>query len=180
MTAKQTKKRASKMEKQALQLRGQFWPGLDESELWDRKLQKGFATIPRPMPILYNIMDDLAPKSKPVSSTHFSLWCRVFDQSLVTVESPGELAFEAGFTGQRAVNTWSGRMQSLEQLGFISSRPGASGKFQYILLLNPFLIVKRMHEEGRVQEAKYNALFARCLAVGADDLSAEQNAEPTQ
>lgn len=160
------------MERKALQLRDRLWPDLDVSELWDRKRQKGFATIPRPMPILYNIMDNLAPKSKPVSSTHFSLWCRVFDQSLVTIEVPSELAFEAGFTGQRAVNTWSGRMQSLEQLGFISSRAGASGKFQYILLLNPLLVVKRMHEGGKVQDAKYNALYARCLDVGADDLSA--------
>jgi hypothetical protein len=170
MNLRQTSVRASKIKSKNLALRKQLWPKLDSDLLWDRTQQKGFTTIPRPMPYILQIMDNLAPKGKPVSETYLSLWCRVFDESLVVIQNPSELAFESGFTGQRDVTTWASRMSYLENMGFIATKDGASGKYNYVLLYNPYVVIKKQHAAKKIQETQYNALFARGQDVGATDL----------
>lgn len=173
MNIKQSRVRASKIKSKNLALRKQLWPKLDSDLLWDRTQQKGFTTILRPMPYILQIMDQLAPKGKPVSVTYLSLWCRIFDESLVVIQNPSELAFESGFTGQRAVTTWASRMSYLEDMGFIATKEGASGKHNYVLLYNPYLVIKKHHAAKKIQETQYNALFARAQDVGATDLQGD-------
>jgi hypothetical protein len=91
-----------------------------------RQKHDGFTTLPRTMPIILSIMDDLA-NGHPVSTTYLELWCRVFDEGFVTLSKPREMAFHAGFTGQRGERTWRARIKILADLGFIDVRPGASG-----------------------------------------------------
>ena len=167
---KQTITRAAKIKKKKQALRKQLWGDIDPKTIWNRTLNDGFTTIPRTMPIVFQIMDDLSEKSKPISSTYFSLWCRVFDESFIEIKSPDEMAFESGYSGQRAVTTWKARMKILSNLGFIDAKEGASGKYNYVLLLNPYKVIKEYNEKGKVQTGKYNALFARAQEVGAQDL----------
>lgn len=167
----QTKKRASKMSKRMLELRGQLWPELDESDVWDRTKSKGFTTIPRTMPFILDIMDDLAGKGKPVSKAYLGLWCRVFDEGMLDLKNYQDLASESGFTGQRAVHTWKQRLAILVDLGFIKAEAGQRGDYDYLLLLNPYHVIKRHYEAGNVQKAKYIALYSRAQEVGAEDLS---------
>src|SRR5690554_2498682 len=101
----QTKIRSSKMSNRTFELRGQLWPDLDESLLWDRTRAKGFTTIPRTMPFILDIMDDLAGKGTPVSKAYLGLWCRIFDEGMLELKDYHDLASESGFTGQRAVHT---------------------------------------------------------------------------
>ncbi len=170
VTKKQIAKRASKMTKRTLELRAQLWPKLDEKLLWNRNSAKGFTTIPRTMPHILDIMDDLASKGKPVSKVYLSLWCRVFDEGVVKIKSYDDLSFEAGFSGQRAVTTWKQRMASLVELGFILAEAGTRGEYDYVLLLNPYPIIKRMYEANKIQKQKYISLFTRAQEVGATDL----------
>jgi len=167
---KQTISRATKIQKKKQALRKQLWGDIAPDTIWNRKLNDGFTTIPRTMPVVFQIMDDLSEKSKPISSTYFSLWCRVFDESFVEIKNPAEMAFESGYSGQRAVSTWKARMKILSNLGFINAKEGAAGQYNYVLLLNPYMIIKKYHQEQKVQEGKYNALFARAQEVGAGDL----------
>jgi len=170
ITKKQTKKRASKMSRRTLELREQLWPKLDKDILWDRNTAKGFSTLPRTMPHILEILDDLAGKGTPVSKVYLSLWCRVFDEALLDIKSYKDLAFEAGFNGQRAVTMWKQRMALLVELGFILAEKGAGGKYDYILLLNPYPIIKKCYEAGNVQKYKYIILFNRAQEIGATDL----------
>ena len=170
MNKKQTISRATKIQKKKQALRKQLWGDVDPDTIWNRKLNDGYTTIPRTMPIVFQIMDDLSEKSKPISSTYFSLWCRVFDESLIEIKSPDEMAFESGYSGQRAVTTWKARMKILANLGFIDTKEGASGQYNYVLLLNPYMVIKKYYEKKKVQEGKYNALYARAQEVGANDL----------
>jgi hypothetical protein len=167
---KQTIKKISRHQKKKLALREQLWGKLSPDLLWERSTHDGYTTIPRTLPIIFQIMDDLADKGKPVSATYFSLWCRVFDESYIEVKSCDELAFESGFSGQRAASTWKQRMKKLVELGFVEAKSGATNEFSYVLIYNPYNIIKKYYGEGKVQEGKYNALFARALEVGADDL----------
>lgn len=170
LNVKQKAAKTSKVKKQKLVLREQLFGDVDEDLLWDRTKQTGFTTIPRTFPILAQIMDELAEKGKPVSSAYFALWCRVFDESLIEIKSPGQLAIESGFSGQRAISTWNGRMAKLVELGFILAQEGALGGYEYILIYNPYLIIKKHYEDKKVSKPRYLSLFARAQEIGATDL----------
>ena len=132
------------VEKQLAQ-RGLLWPGA-EPWLWHRKANKGFATIPKTMPLILRIMDDLS-NGKPLSSTYLGLWCETWDNSMVNVSKHQEMAHGAGFSGQRAVYTWSARVQLLQALRFIDIKPGKSGSISHVLIWNPHRIIRLHHME---------------------------------
>lgn len=160
-------KRSARMTKKRERLRKKFWPKVTNNDLWLRKNTKGFGTIPRGLSIIMGIMNSLT-KGKPVSSTYITLWCYVFDEMTITIQRPRQMAMESGFTGQRAENTWRDRMKKLEELGFIKSKAGASGDFHYVLLLNPYLVVKSLEENKAydIPENLYNTLIDRIDEIG--------------
>jgi hypothetical protein len=166
--------KAQKMKTQRLALRKQLWPKATNDQLWVRTERKtvGFITVPRTMPLIMSIMDDMS-NGKPLSLTYLALWCRSWDESIVMIANPKQLAFESGFSGQRAELTWGQRMKLLSQFGFIDHKPGSSGTYSHILIWNPYRVIKQHHEKktAHVQEAKYNALLQRAHEIGAIDLS---------
>jgi len=164
--------RAAKMNEKRLALRRQYWPDVPEEALWHRLKSKGFITIPRVMPLVLAILDDMS-KNHPLSSTYFALWCRTFDENMVNTVSPEQMAFEAGFGGQRGSQTWKSRMQTLVELGFIKAQPGGNGPFSHVLILNPILVIRRHREtkKAKVLDAKFNALAGRASEIGANDFS---------
>lgn len=164
--------------KQLLQ-REQLWPGA-EPWLWQRKLNKGFATIPKTMPIILQIMDDLS-NGKPLSATYLGLWCETWDNSMVNISKHHEMAHAAGFTGQRAVYTWSGRMQLLQSLSFIDIKPGRSGAISHVILWNPHRVIRYHHDKKTpgLVEANYNALLERAIDIGANDMIDQVILPPT-
>jgi hypothetical protein len=123
------------------------------------------------MPLALEIMNDLAG-GQPVSSTYLELWCRSFDECFVTLSKPREMAFHAGFAGQRGERTWRGRMKILAELGFIDLKAGPSGPMSYALLLNPYLVIRRLMQKGHpgIRTDKYHALMERAGEIGATDL----------
>jgi len=137
MSAPRKSNRTSqRIAKKQLDLRAKIWPDLNQSRLWNRKNTAGFISIPRAMPLILRVMDELSSQ-KPVSRTYLDLWCRAFDECFVTITNPSENAFFAGFTGQRAETTWRRRMHRLVELGFIDAKPGTSGAYHYVLLWIP-------------------------------------------
>ena len=86
MSAASNAKKISKGQEKAKALRDSCWPDLDDEKLWNRKLVKGFTTIPRTMPLIMNIIDSLT-KNKPAGMVFFVLWCRTFDESLLAIDT---------------------------------------------------------------------------------------------
>lgn len=168
----QGKGRREQIIQKQLALRAQLWPDLNDSMIWERTKKDGFATIPRTMPIILQIMDDMS-KTKPISSTYFELWCRAYDECFVTLSKSDEIAFHAGFSGQRALSTWRGRLKILHDLGFIDIKPGPNGQMSYALIMNPYVVIKKLHAKKHtgISSASYNALFARAIEIGAKDLN---------
>jgi hypothetical protein len=145
-----------------------MWPGM-EPNLWNRKANKGFATVPKTMPLILQIMDEMS-KGKPLSSTYLALWCSTWDNSMVNIAKPAEMAHSAGFSGQRAEYTWGARMQLLHALHFIDIKPGSA--YSHVLIWNPHFII-RWHFVNRtpgLMEQTYNALLERAVDIGANDL----------
>jgi len=169
MNVKQKKARHSKMQAKTLKLRGEFWSEITEEDLWHRKRQDGWITIPRTMPIIINIIDALT-KNASAGNTYFTLWCRSFDEQVIEIGNPADLASESGFSGERAVYTWRQRMKSLKSMGFIDSYTG-SHDYQFVLLFNPHKVIKK--KKGEIPANLYSQLFSRALDIGARDMTEE-------
>lgn len=153
-----------------LEARAKIWPDVTNLMLWDRNERDGFSTVPRAMPLIMNIMDGLSDKGFPVGQTYLELWCRLYDELFLTLNRPEEMAFYAGFTGQRAARTWKDRVKRLADLGFIDLKSGPLGDMSYAIFFNPYHVIKRAYLRGEVQEDKYRALVIRANEIGAFDL----------
>jgi len=159
-------KRISKGKERALQMRFENWPDVPVAHLWNRSKCHGYTTVPRTVALVMNIIDSLS-KNQPAGRTYFGLWCRTYDESVVIIENPMSLAFEAGFSGERAVTTWRQRMQSLLDLGFIDAKPGSSGDFHFVLLYNPHWVVWQL--KATIQPQAFMQLTDRAVDIGAQD-----------
>lgn len=165
------RKPRKKIAQRQLELRQRLWPEITDSHIWRRQHHDGFTTLPRTMPLILSIMDDLA--ETPVGMAYLELWGRAFDEGFVTLSKPREIAFHAGFDGQRGERTWRSKMKALADLGFIEVAGGSSGAMSYALILNPYLVIRRLHEKGTsgLRKDKYNALMERAGEIGAEDFS---------
>jgi hypothetical protein len=166
-----TAREASAIVKKQLGLRNLHWPS-KEAWLWNRKAQKGFATIPKTMPLILKIMDEIT-KGAPVSSTYLTLWCHTWDNSFVVLNKHGDMANASGFGGQRGEHTWATRMKKLQQLEFIDIKPGKSGPMGNAIIWNPHYVIRYLHhiKTPGMTEASFNALMETALDVGATDMT---------
>ncbi len=171
MTSQKTEKnRRKKLDERRRDLIKELWgKELETLSLWSRHEHDGFSTIPRTLPHIIRIIDALSGAGAPLGTTYTSLWCRVSDEGFVEIKDKEILAYESGFGGQRAVTTWQSRMKKLSDLGFISSKPGLKGDFQYVLILNPLSVIKGIYDEpSMTKDSRYHALFERMQEVGAE------------
>jgi hypothetical protein len=164
--AKQAKARRLNMTERAQQLMDLHFPNVPTPWIWRRLTNDGFTTVPRTLPIVMQAIDAQS-KGQPAGHVLFGLWARSPDHPLITIENPGTFAAEAGFVGERAVDTWRRRMKRLRELSFIQTKPGASGEFHYVLLLNPNASVLWMREKGLVQDLLHSRFVERLIEVGA-------------
>lgn len=156
-----------------LKLRAKAWPRLETYDLWDRQTSNGWLSIPRVFPLILRVINILAPKGKPLSDTYLELWCRTSDDSFVIASNPREMAFYSGFSGERAETTWRSRVILLQELGFIDIKGTIVNPIHYVLIHNPYLVIKRHFEEGKLSEDIYQTLQQRLFEVGAEDLEDE-------
>lgn len=110
---------------------------------------------------------DEQSKGAPAGHTLFCLWARSPDHVFLTIENPTTFAAEAGFSGIRAVDTWRKRMKILRELNFIATKPGASGEFHYVLLMNPNASIERLHDCKQIQDGLYSRFVDRLAETGA-------------
>ncbi|MGD0819548.1 MAG: hypothetical protein ABSA71_02250 [Desulfomonilia bacterium] len=164
-----SQKRSQRIHKKKMDLRDQLWNEIPEDKLWNRKTSDGYTTIPRTLTYFCLIMNHLS-SGKPLSSTYMALWHHVFDEAMVTIDNPRMFALESGFTGERAERTWKDRMKILTELGFIEAKPGASGDYNYILILNPYYVVKGLLKKYKeIPQDIINALKQRIIDIGAQE-----------
>ena len=162
---------ANAIAKRQLALRHQLWPDA-QPILWDRRANKGFATIPKTMPIILRIMDEMGNGTR-LSETYMTLWCSTWDNSVASIAKHRDLAVAALFTGNRAEYTWRTRAKRLADLLFIDIKAGKSGPMSHALILNPHLVIRWHYEQKTpgLLEASYTALIEWALELGAKDMT---------
>lgn len=163
---KQATARRLKMAERAQQQMDIHFPDAASAWVWRRKTNDGYTTVPRTLPIAMQAIDAQS-KGQPAGHTLFCLWARSPDHPLITIENQSTFASEAGFIGERAVDTWRRRMKRLRELMFIQTKPGPSGEFHYVLLLNPNAAVEALRSKGMVQDVLYSRFIERVIDVGA-------------
>ena len=164
--------RPSKYIKKIRELRKKLWPDVDfEIRLWHRNRNDGFVSVPRTLPLIICIIDEMT-KGAPAGLTYAELWCRSFDEMYVSLSKSKEMAFHSGFTGQRAERTWAEKIRRLDELGFISIKSGQAGPLSHALIFNPYHVIKKLYAAGHpgITNDRYNALMERAIEIGADDL----------
>jgi hypothetical protein len=154
-------------EQKRTELREAIWP---ESEKWTwcRHGEKGFITIPRLLPWITHALKFLAKGSKTgdPSPAYIELWCRSFDYGLVTVKNDEECAYAAGYSGNRALRTWSAHMTKLVDLGFILASRDGNREFGQVLLLNPLAVVAALNEKSKLPEGWWTSFVGRANDIG--------------
>lgn len=166
-TQKQSRRRRLNMTERAEeQMKIQF-PDYPGDLLWKRSRNHGFSTIPRTLPLAMQAID-AQTKGQPAGHVLLCLWIRAPDHPLLTIDSPNVFATEAGFEGERAVDTWRRRMRSLRDLGFIETKEGSTGDFHYVLLLNPNIGVEKLQRQGKTQTSFYGRFRDRLIDIGAE------------
>lgn len=162
-----TERKLSAIAKRQLDLRDSLWPDLPE--IW-QKTKGGYTAMPRALPLVLQFMDELSV-GKPLSGVYLDLWCRSFDENFITLNKHSEMAFTAGFSGQRATGTWMARVRKLRELGFIDVKPGPTGELSYAIIRNPFRVVEelrhRPEHKSEHADSIANTLLQRLIDVGA-------------
>ncbi|MCM2569421.1 hypothetical protein [Janthinobacterium kumbetense] len=162
----QAKKKRMNMAERAQQQMNIHFPDVPSAWVWRRRTNDGYTTLPRTLPLAMQAIDAQS-KGQPGGHTLFCLWARSPDHPLITIEHPATFASEAGFDGERAVDTWRRRMKKLRDLYFIQTKKGPSGEFHYVLLLNPNAAMERMRTVGMMQDGLYARFLDRVIEVGA-------------
>jgi hypothetical protein len=156
-------------------LRDQLWPDAAE-KLWHRTTEDGYSTVPRTLPLVMTLIDELKDKGRDISRVYFDLWCRQMDDSFVDVVDEEGFAYSSGFTTVgRNVRSWRERIDVLRDLGFISIQPNGSRKFGYILLNHPHRVVLALRAEGKVGDGWWGAFSKRVSEIGTELPTVEVN-----
>jgi len=151
-----------------LTLREQLWPGVGDT-LWHRTTEDGYSTIPRTLPLIMTLIDDLKGKGRDISRVYFDLWCRQIDDSFVEVTDQEAFAYSSGYsTPGRNVRSWRERVEILKDLGFVAISPNGSRKYGYILLRHPHRVVLELRAQGKVADSWWGAFSKRISEVGAE------------
>jgi len=169
-----------------IELRDSLWPDAAE-RLWDRQKFSGYTTIPKTMPLVMRALDELSAKGQPLGEAYLALWCSTWDNGFVRLGRAPDLAYAAGFTGQRGLRTFQERLRRLEDLGFVEIRPSGGQAFGLAFIPNPHVVLLRLWAlkqaggadakvrlrlEG-LQEGTFNAILERASDVGCNDVASE-------
>lgn len=146
-------------------VRDEYWPDAP-SVAFDPK-GGGWAQVPRTIPLIATLIDALAAREKP-SRVYTALWLYDYGDGFVELPDLARFTVELGYTTRRGERSVTERLQILEDLGFVRSRPLASRKFGYVLLLDPHQVVAPMRSSPPAQvssawwESWLSAFDARC------------------
>ncbi len=157
-----------------------------QERLWDRHKFHGFATIPKTLPYICRILDELS-KGQPLASTYLALWCATWDDAFIKLGRTPDIAFAAGFSGQRGVRTFHDRVRKLAELGFVEVAPSGAHALGLAYLPNPHLQIMRLYAAkisptgepnlkimaAGMQAATYNAFIERAQEIDCTDIKAE-------
>jgi hypothetical protein len=130
-----------------INLKQDYWP---KDSAWNGT-GVGWCKCPRTLPLILALLaDKKLTAGRDVSRVYLELMARHMDGGVVEVGNESDHAFASGYTGTRAVRTWTERIKILEQLGFIKTKQIGNQRYKLILLVDPLDAVANLKKQGRV------------------------------
>jgi len=157
------------------ELRLLHWPDVKDDRLWLLDGERGgFAQVPRTLSLFSEVIIKYAVKKKTgVSSaagTTFNvLWLHTRGQGIARIENESDAALEAGYGGERGITTFRKHMRVLKGLGFVDFVEESRGRVKWVLLFNPYHVLKDLYATGLVEKTHYAAMLERLSAIGSSD-----------
>ncbi|SRR5260370_3004631 len=148
------------------ELKEYYWP---KKAAWNGT-GSGWFKGPRTLPLILALLSDKKlTGGRDVSRVYLELMARHMDGGIVETGNEGDHAFGAGYTGTRAVRTWSERMQLLERLGFIRSKQVGNQRYRLVLLVDPLVAIANLRKQGQVADSWLEAYRLRLMETKEAD-----------
>lgn len=157
----------------AREIRQLHWPTVKEEQLWLLDGQRGgFAQVPRPLSLISEVIIKRAVKMKTgvssaAGSTYNVLWLHTQGQGISKINNEADAALEAGYGGERGITTFRKHLRVLKDLGFVQYVEESRGRVKWVLMLNPYQVVKQLLADGLVDKRHYAAVQERANAIGS-------------
>lgn len=149
--------------------RDALWPG-SQDEVYDRKAEAGFTTVPRTLGMIMTLIKTMSGKGDP-SRVYLELWMRQRDDGFVELDDLDELASVTGYyRGQtRRARSFREALERLQGMGFIRTAPKGPRKYAFVLILHPHDVVQRLRHEdpGRIPDWWWSLFELRVQDIGA-------------
>lgn len=167
------KRKRKTLEDAAKQYRKIGFAHIPDEDVWTAE-RGGWAAVPRPIGMIAANVIGAAHKKMfnrtcAAGSTYLTLWLRAQGSGISRIESEADAALEAGYGGQRGITTFRHHMRALKSLGFIDYIEESRGRVKWVLLLNPYRVVKKLFDGGHIELAAYLAVTERSNAIGVGD-----------
>ena len=157
----------------AREMRRLHWPLVKEEQLWLLNGERGgFAQVPRTLSLISEVVIKQAVKKKTgvssaAGSTYNVLWLRTQGEGISKIDNEADSALEAGYGGERGISTFRKHIRVLKDLGFIDFVEESRGRVKWVLMLNPYQVVKKLYDDGFVDKCHYAAVRERAQAIGS-------------
>lgn len=90
-----------------------------------------------------------------------TIWMHSRASGVARIESEEDAAFESGYGGERGVTTYRRHLRTLKQMGFVDFVEEGRGRVKWVLLFNPYQVVKKLYKEGHLDKHVFRAVSER-------------------
>lgn len=171
--ARKTKRKRKSLADTAKQYRATHFPTVKDEDVWDSG-RGGWASVPRPVGLIANVVIKEAHKKKYQTSsaagtTYTTVWLHYQGYGMSRIENEADAALESGYGGERGITTFRRHMRALKELGFIDFIEESRGRVKWVLLHNPYQVVKQLYAEAQIDKTTYSTMIERADAIGVGD-----------
>jgi hypothetical protein len=153
-------------------LQKKFFPNSKERQ-WPPTGAANWFMGPRALPVILQILTnkEVTGSAKgSAAATYIELLSRVRPPAgIIDLGHPEDHAKIIGYSRKRS---WLDAMRQLRELGFIETERGHGREFGYALIVNPYVAVKRLREQKRIDHDLWHLFSERWDDTGAAVLDA--------
>lgn len=154
----------------AKDIRELHWPSVTDDQVWSSETG-GFAIVPRTVGMVAQVVIREAHKkmfntSSAAGTTYMTVWLHSQASGVARIESEEDAAFESGYGGERGVTTFRRHLRTLKTMGFIDFIEESRGRVKWILIFNPYQVVKKLHDDGHLDRQTFRAVSERAMGIG--------------
>lgn len=166
----------------AKDIRELHWPSVTDDQVWSSETG-GFAIVPRTAGMVAEVVIRKAHKkmfnaSSAAGTTYMTVWLHSQTSGVARIESEEDAAFESGYGGERGVTTFRRHLRTLKTMGFIDFIEESRGRVKWVLIFNPYQVVKRLHDDGHLDRQTFRAVSERAMGIGVSHELDEEEGGP--